>query len=359
MNRVQSVGAVSLVLMMSASVLALAAEPPDATAPAEPEAAPVVQAVDAGELPPGMMTGLVFETDVAGKIVINDSGGFELRLDKTLGARAAVPLLPGEYEITCERRSDHLRARIRLNEGERKIIERADLRPAPQPPVVSQERPPRADQPCRSGWGAQEPRVWRLSLDSGLWLGRGEHEWSSVVDDDTFRIDHGGLVGGMSIGYRLSPEWLVGVSFSNRLIEVSDEDDDLGYDRSRVSTVTTLSLGTRFYLPPLAARSAVKPYLSAGAGPALGIDVESQETWGEHGHDHEHSHVRTEAVMSGQLGAGIDLQPASWLVLGTDVTYQFAPKFSENFGSHRDSSGFTFTFQLGVTFGCRLGSSQR
>jgi outer membrane protein W len=121
----------------------------------------------------------------------------------------------------------------------------------------------------------------------------------------------------------------------------------------RASFLTTLAIGARYYLPPLAAQSAAKPYVSAGVGPTFGTEVKSSDWLHVLGH---RDTVRSQAVFGGYVGAGIDLQPTSWLVLGTDVSYHISPKLSEAIDGRRDTKGFAFAFQIGTSFGRRLSA---
>jgi outer membrane protein W len=199
------------------------------------------------------------------------------------------------------------------------------------------------------------PRSWRVTFDTGVWFAEGAGSSTFVVTDHGFRSENGGFLGGVSVGYRASPEWMINVAVQSRVMEVADDHYGLLGDADHVSMISTLSMGARYYVPPLASRSAVKPYVSAGLGPSIGFDIESRDDgW----RDHHHDSVRSETVFGGQVGAGVDIQASSWVVLGSDVTYHFVSKFSEPFGGRKDASGFTFSFQIGATFGRRTRPSR-
>jgi hypothetical protein len=69
--------------------------------------------------------------------------------------------------------------------------------------------------------------------------------------------------------------------------------------------------------------------------------------------------VRSEAVFGGYVGAGVDLHPTRWLVLGTDVSYHVSPRLSEAIDGRRDTKGLAFAFQIGTSFGRPLPARDR
>jgi hypothetical protein len=293
---------------------------------------------------PGAESEVAFLEGVAGTLTVRDTERrLVVKLLKKEGRPMRVTLDPGPYVIELENETgDRYHTRITLDPGQRAVIGTNDFAPEKVTRPAKQISRPVLDL-----------RRVRLTGDWGLWA-TGDGTTSIVVTDHSVRSENGGLVGGMSVGYRLTPEWMVTLGFSSRLIEAFDGDWYANQVDS-ASFMTTCTFGARYYVPSLAARSVVKPYVSAGIGPVFGMETESYDReWGSGRRHYSHDTVRSEAVLGGYVGGGLDVQPTSWLVIGTDVGYQFASKFSEPVGGRKDPSGFTFTMQMGVNLGRRL-----
>jgi hypothetical protein len=323
------------------------------TTPAQPDAATSAEETAEEGASTAMATGLIFDEDVAGEIVVRDDEGLAARFFKTEGHRITLGLPTGRYEITCETPPEKTRVDVRLAADEQRILSRADLCGSVPERGDEEDAPARHRSRCRSARPESELRSWHITADSGFWLADGSSSWSAVVTDHGIHSNDGGFSGGMSIGYRISPEWMVGFSLSNNLIEASDWENELGEELEHASMVTALSLNARYYLPPLAKRAALKPYVSAGLGPYMGLDVESRHTR----HEHDSEHVRAETVLGGHIGGGVDIHPTNWLVLGTNLEYHITPDFSNAVAGRRNGTGAVFGFQMGVTFGKRLPPS--
>jgi hypothetical protein len=298
---------------------------------------------------------VAFDDALAGAIWIRDADSrLVARLVKEKGRSVTVRLVPGRYTLEWKRES--CLATIKLEEAQRVAVDRVALcgEEAPSsektPIVVHRRRRPAPRGEDRSD---SNLRRWRLTLDSGLWLASGSSSATIVVTDFGFHSHDGGVLGGFSLGYRISPEWMITFGNSNRVLDVTEHGGPCDDDYERTSVISTFSAGARFYLPGLVSRAAVKPYVSAGVGPAMALDVEHWDDCGR-GCWRDSEEVRTSTVFSGQLGAGFDVQPTSWLVLGAEATYHLAPDFSEPVSGHDNASGFTFSFQAGVTFGPHL-----
>jgi len=359
--------AVVLTLLCAGGVGWAAEEPEAETAPetgaaqvtaTAPETEAVVIAASADEASPALGD-VAFDDALAGAIWIRDGRSrLVARLVKEKGRSVTVRLAPGRYTLEWKRES--CLATINVEGAERLAIDRVALcgeetPPSEKKPIVVHRRHRPA--PKAERWDDSNLRRWRLTLDSGLWLANGSSSATIVVTDFGFHSHDGGVLGGFSLGYRISPEWMITFGNSNRVLDVTERggpcDDDYGDDYERTSIISTFSAGARFYLPGLVSRSAVKPYVSAGVGPAVALDVEHWDDCGR-GCWRDSEEVRTSSVFSGQLGAGFDVQPTSWLVLGAEATYHLAPDFSEPVSGHDNASGFTFSFQAGVTFGPHL-----
>jgi outer membrane protein W len=302
---------------------------------------------------PAVETGITLGADIVGDVSIRDVEGYVVaQLEKRGGREVVVPLDPGKYEIECVTEPRLFHAAINVEGGERIVIGRDQLRLRREKQARHWLDRSKQRERARPSRPTYDLRVCRLTIDMGGWA-NGHGATSVIVTDDGIESHNGGFLGGMSFGYRATPEWMFTLGVTSRLIDAYDGHwyDVDGYDHA--SFLTTFSVGARYYLPPLAATSQVKPYVSAGIGPTFGTEVESD------GWHHDGDTVRSEAVFGGFVGAGVDLHATSWLVLGTDVSYYISPRLSEAVGGRRDTKGFAFAFQIGASFGRRLPAPEK
>ena len=345
MRSVGTFGACLIAIVVSGSGLTWAQE--TATQATGAEAVPPVADRHDAE------SGLTLGEDVVGEVFIRSADGdLVAQLHKRSGRRVSVPLDPGQYEIECVTEPQRLHAAVSLGDGEQVVIDRGRLQSQPGKHARSRllhwlRREPEPARPTRPTY---DIRAYRLTVDMGGWAD-GHGATSVVVTDDGIESHNGGFLGGISWGCRITPEWMFTLGVTSRLIAAHDAGwrDVNAFDQA--SFLTTLAVGARYYLPPLAAQSAAKPYVSAGVGPTFGTEVKSSD-W-LHVLSHQDT-VRSQAVLGGYVGAGVDLQPTSWLVLGTDVSYHISPKLSDAIDGRRDTKGFAFAFQIGTSFGRRL-----
>jgi outer membrane protein W len=200
-----------------------------------------------------------------------------------------------------------------------------------------------------------EVRPWRVSFDAGLWSSSTAALPTIAVAGAAFTSERGGLLGGLSLGYRVTPEWVANLRMETRLLEASAYDGGrIDQNFGRAAMIMSFSLGARYYLPPFASRSAVKPYVSAGLGPVLALDVKNNDLHGWPGQSPVGERARLMAAFGGHLGAGVDFQVSNWLVLGADVAHHLTSDFSRRLAGHKNGSGLTIGFQFGVNLGRRM-----
>ena len=198
-------------------------------------------------------------------------------------------------------------------------------------------------------------RWWRVSFDAGLWSSSAAALPTITVDVAAFASEGGGLLGRLSLGYRVTSEWVAYLGIEIRLLEASAYDGaGVDQDFGRTAMIMSFSLGARYYLPSLASRSAVKPYVSAGMGPVLALDVKSHDLHWWLDHHAIGEQARLMAAFGGHLGAGVDFQVSNWLVLGADVAYHLTSDFSQRMAGHRNGIGLAFALQFGVNLGRRM-----
>jgi len=304
--------------------------------------------------------GVTLGEDVVGEIFIrNVDGDLVAQMLKRSGRRVVVPLEPGKYDVECVTEPQRLHAAVSLGNGEQIVLDRDKLQPEPRRRALHWLRRRHEHERPGPSRPTYDVRTCRFTMDMGGWTD-GHGRTSVVITDDGIESRNGGFLGGLSFGYRVTPEWMVTLGVTSRLIAAHDGDWREANAVDHASFLTTLAVGARYYLPPMAAQSGVKPYVAAGIGPTFGTEVDSRY-WYDAGGDHHRNRntVRSEAVFGGYVGAGIDLHPTRWLVLGTDVSYHVSPKLSDAVDGRRDTKGFAFAFQIGTSFGRRLPARDR
>jgi outer membrane protein W len=102
--------------------------------------------------------------------------------------------------------------------------------------------------------------------------------------------------------------------------------------------------GIRFY-PVSSALTPLRPYVSAGIGPYLGIQSEKEVN------DDIVANVKTLGSFGGYLGGGVDIQMGRHLMAGIHVGYNVMADFAEPIGLDRNYNGVAVSAGLSVLLG--------
>lgn len=143
-----------------------------------------------------------------------------------------------------------------------------------------------------------------------------------------FRIEAGALVTSVDRTVRTN----IGPTFIN---EVSTE----------VATVTPVLTGINFYPLQISDNNIVLPYISAYAGPYVGIYSRSEVDFLEITRE-----TVVETVIGARLGAGIDFLVSSLFKLGLSAGYHFVGDFNRPIGSENNYSGPEYSLVFGFVF---------
>jgi hypothetical protein len=115
----------------------------------------------------------------------------------------------------------------------------------------------------------------------------------------------------------------------------------------RAVVVTSAMFGVRIY-PISSARTPLRPYIMAGAGPYIGIEsLEEIEYYG----------IRTEkttkslGTFGAYFGGGLDIQMGRYLMMGFNAGYNLMGDFSEPLGVKDNYSGFELSAGISLLIG--------
>jgi hypothetical protein len=108
------------------------------------------------------------------------------------------------------------------------------------------------------------------------------------------------------------------------------------------SSVVSLLLGVRYYVPRPDPEDEVRTYLAAGIGSFIGSEA-SNSLLAQSAH--------TESVFGGRVGAGLDVFLGSTVKLGANVGYNAMTDFRSTVGARKNYNGFDASVGIGFVFG--------
>lgn len=118
----------------------------------------------------------------------------------------------------------------------------------------------------------------------------------------------------------------------------------LGVSQHSVAVVPLL-LGLRYYIPPPAPDTPVRPYVAAGTGVYLGYEARNEVGL------RMLQESRTLTAAGGHLGGGIDIQAGRHVMVGVNAGYHFVTDFTEPLGGRENYSGPEFGIGISWLFG--------
>jgi hypothetical protein len=179
-----------------------------------------------------------------------------------------------------------------------------------------------------------------IELSTGLWHeSRVGNEISSAGITSTAKTS--GFSGGLSYGYWIQENLSVGLSVGVLAGEATSSLSRLGVSQ-RSSAVIPILLGIRYYIPESSIGSPVRPFLSVGVGPFVGVEAKN-ELYLQQAH--------SETALGTKLGGGIDFLLGQLFKLGANVGYNLMTDFSTPIGARENYNGPEFSLSVGIMFG--------
>ena len=178
-----------------------------------------------------------------------------------------------------------------------------------------------------------------IELNIGLWGGPSA---STTTASSGVRSEAGtnGLVGGLTYAYWLREHLSLTVTASLLSAQASST-VSVSSVTQQASTVVPLLLGLRYYIPEPGAGENVRPFLSAAVGMYLASEAASTLL---------SQKARTENVIGGRLGAGIDFLLGSDFKLGANVGYHLMGNYGTPIGARKNYNGGELSLGIGYVF---------
>ena len=318
--------------------------------------------------------GLVLGKQLNGRLFVrNDDDQLLAELHKPRGRIIEIALEPGEYGIHLEHKEDLFLARTEVVVGQRTEVVRSQFEP------VSREQTARRGQVRPGGRAATYLDPRSASMPFGGLAGRARLEFhlgtvgpqpqllpdsqenlrgqEAAADAEdtagftplpTANVDPWSVLSGLTLGYWITEDFSVNLSYSALGSEVANIDGpssvDFRLSRVDISLASVqLGVGRHFTMPYLS--PLLRAQVSTSVGSFIGhVDGETigaaPLTW-----------KRTMRSVGGQVGTGIDLQINRYLMVGARGGYNLMADFDEPLGGRDNYSGAEFSLGLSWIIG--------
>jgi hypothetical protein len=182
-----------------------------------------------------------------------------------------------------------------------------------------------------------------IELSIGL-LSEFRSETFASAGNRTTTSEASGFIG--SIAYTYWLEEYAGFHITSGSIDV---DVTTSTDGSRTFTeawtVVPVLFGIKYQPFQRPIGEAMRPYISASAGPYIGFSSNARSGPGNSQESY------SESVLGSRLGAGIDLSISRLFTIGVGAGYHFVEDFDRPIGAEKNYSGPDFALSFGVVFG--------
>jgi len=279
-------------------------------------------------------TTLVLSEGLDGRFFVrNARHELVVELYKPYGRKVELGLEPGRYEVHLQREAVALLAKPSLADGSRLVLDPAQF--TPTRPLPTRAR------------GGLVPGPFALTGRNRIELNIGT--WSAPRATYTPPLSAGADAVDVSTGLqytRFLREDLA-LTFGPRVLTSASEGTSLTGSYAATVAIVSLPVGVRWnpMKGPLHMR-AVRPYLSLGVGPLIGVASGGSVDAGG-----ALAGSRTRATIGARPGAGVDLLLGRHFLLGVDAGYQWMVPFSDAVGARDSYNGFQLGISIGLLFG--------
>jgi Caspase domain len=272
---------------------------------------------------------LVLDQEVEGRFFVHNAAR-ELIVEvyKPYGRTVALGVEPGAYEVRVEREKTALLAKVSVADGGRLTVDRKQFNPTTV--EATRSRGP-ADALPYAVAGRN-----RLEVRLGMWS-------TGATNTVSSGISIGNVFGG--IQYTRYLEENLAITFAIEGVGQSGQVASSQGAFSGLSSIATFPVGVRWNpLPYGRQHDGIKPFLAAGAGPAIG------ETLGSYaGRNGAWSGINSGATAFGYLRGGADFHFARSFAIGVDAGYNWVGDFGQP--APVNYSGFNMGLGIGWLFG--------
>jgi hypothetical protein len=279
---------------------------------------------------------LVLGEDLDGRFFVrNAAHELIVELYKPRGRKVELGVEPGAYEVRIEQAKGSLLAKAQIAEGGRVLLEPRQFGMT----AVEATRPRGGAEGARHAVAGRH----RLDIQIGMW----QASSGATISGTSISASSVSAAGAVSLNYtHYASEDLsitAGVQAGGR---VSDASTGPSGTFAGTSTLLAVPIGVRWN--PLGSRSrgAVRPFLAAKIGPAIGVTSGAFS-----GNTSSVFDAHSQTTLFTHVGLGVDYYPARWLVLGVNGGYNLMANFGQPVGAEKNHSGPEMGFTLGLVFG--------
>jgi hypothetical protein len=149
-----------------------------------------------------------------------------------------------------------------------------------------------------------------------------------------------GFVGGVGYSYWMR-EYLAATIDVSMLSGEASSTVSLSSIQQRASSVVSVLIGMRYFLPQPEPEDRVRPFVALGIGSYIGSEAENS-LFVQSAH--------SESVLGGRVGVGIDALLGSWFKLNATVAYNLMTDFKTPVGARTNFNGYDMSFGFGFVF---------
>jgi hypothetical protein len=149
-----------------------------------------------------------------------------------------------------------------------------------------------------------------------------------------------GFVGGLGYSYWMRENIAATIDVSMLSGEASSTVSLSGIQQ-RASSVVSVLIGMKFFLPQPEPEDRVRPFIALGVGSYIGSEADNSLFL---------QSAHSESVLGGRVGVGIDALLGSWFKLNATVAYNLMADFKTPVGARSNFNGYGMSLGFGVVF---------
>ena len=272
---------------------------------------------------------LVLGEDLDGRFFVrNAAHELIVELYKPRGRKVELGVEPGAYEVRIEQSKGLLLAKTQIAEGGRVLLEPRQFGMT----AVEATRPRGGDEGTRHAVAGRH----QLQVQIGVW------QTSSVSSTSAVSVD--GSVG-LHYTYYVSEDLSI-IGGVQAGASVSGASTGPSGAFAGTASLVAVPIGVRWNPLGSSARGAVRPFVVAKIGPAIGA---TSGVFAGSGSNFVGAHVQS--TLFTHFGGGFDFFPARSFVLGVNGGYNLMANFAQPVGAEKNLSGPEVSFSFGFLLG--------
>jgi len=183
-----------------------------------------------------------------------------------------------------------------------------------------------------------------LGIRVGMWNQVTGSRTEVGIGSVTNSVDASGVLGGISYDHRFQDNMAFTFSTGGMLADLETK-TTIGKTTTETAVVAPILFGLKYYFLERIGGTTAKPFVNGAAGPFIGHQQKTEEEIGT-----VLVESRSQTVIGGQLGGGIDIFMGRYFMMDVAAGYNFMSDFDEPIGGSRNYSGPEFNFGLSFIF---------